>query len=137
MKTKENITTPTPEEIQKWKDLYGKVHTLEVPEKFITADGEEFDDEDQAKEHASELVEGKRGIEEVTVKCYLRTPTRKVISSATVIAGKDPMKFGELILQNCWLGGDERIKNEDELFFAANGILGDLIKVRTAKLKNC
>ncbi len=137
MKTKENITNPTPEDIAKWKELYGKVHVLEVPEKFITQDDEEFSEEEEARDHAQELVEGKRGVETVSVKCYLKSPSRKVLSSATVIAGKDPIKFGELILKNCWLGGDERIKTDDDLFFAANGILGELIKVKTASLKNC
>jgi DNA-directed RNA polymerase subunit H (RpoH/RPB5) len=40
-------------------------------------------------------------------------------------------------LQNCWLGGDERIKTDDDLFLAANAVLGDLIKIKTATLKNC
>lgn len=137
MKTKENITNPTPEDIAKWKELYGKVHELKIPIKFVTEDGEEFEEEEEAQDHALELVEGKRGVASTNVVAYLKSPTRKIISMATAIGGKDPIKFGELILKNCWLGGDERIKTDDELFLAANGILGDLIKVRTASLKNC
>lgn len=137
MKQQENISNPTPEQIKEWKALYGKVHELEVPEKYITADKREFDDEEEAKDHAAEMVEGKREVETVSAKCWLKSPSRKVIDMATTVAGKSPMKFGEIILKNCWLGGDMRIQTDDDLFMAANGILGDLIKIKSAKLKNC
>ena len=137
MKKQENITNPTPEDIAKWKELYGKVHELKVPIKFMTADGEEFEEEDEAEDHAAELAEGKKGITTESVVAYLKTPSRKIISAATAIGGKDPIKFGELILQNCWLGGDERIKTDDTIFLSANAVIGDLIKIKTASLKNC
>ena len=137
MNKKENITNPTPEDIKKWEGLYGKVNKLEVDTKFITADGEEFDNEEDARDHAEELVADKRGITTESVVAYLRNPSRKIISMATSVGGKDPIKFGELILQNCWLGGDERIKTDDDLFLAANAVLGDLIKIRSARIKNC
>ena len=40
-------------------------------------------------------------------KVYLRTPDRKTLSYASTLATKDPLKFNEVILDNCWLGGDE------------------------------
>ena len=131
---KENITAPTPEQIEKWKKDYGKVHVLEIPEKHVTADGERFDDENEATDHAAELKDKTVTAELVTA--YLKTPSRKVISMATSLGGKDPIKFGEIILKNCWLGGDERIQTDDDLFLAANGVLGDLIKIKSATLKN-
>lgn len=131
---KENITNPTPEQIEKWKKDYGKVHVLEIPEKYLTSDGQSFDDEDDAKDHASELKD--KTVKTESVIAYLKTPSRKVISMATSLGSKDPIKFGEIILKNCWLGGDERIQEEDELFLAANGVLGDLIKIKSASLKN-
>lgn len=130
----ENITAPTPEQIEKWKKDYGKVHVLEIPTKFETADGEVFEDELDAEAHASELAD--KGIKIELLCAYLKTPNRKVISMATAIGAKDPIKFGEIILKNCWLGGDMRIQTEDEYFLAANGVLGDLIKIKTASLKN-
>ncbi|WP_297096378.1 hypothetical protein [uncultured Draconibacterium sp.] len=137
MNKKENITNPTPEDIKKWEGLYGKVNKLEIDTKFKTADGEEFDNEEDARDHAEDLVADKRGITTESVVAYLRNPSRKIISMATSVGGKDPIKFGELILQNCWLGGDERIKTDDDLFLAANAVLGDLIKIRSARIKNC
>jgi hypothetical protein len=137
---KENITNPTPEQIEKWKKLYGEsnVKHLAIELKFKTADGEEFDERSDAEEHVESFKADMRTIE-VTEKaeCWLRTPDRKVIGMATSVAGKDTVKFGELIMKNCWLGGDERIMNDDDLFLSANSILGDIIKIRTATLKNC
>lgn len=133
---KENITIPTPEDIAGWEKLYGKVHTLEIETSYKTADGETFDEKEDAEKHVADFVEPLREIEVTTVKGYLKTPNRKVISMATAVGGKDPIRFGELILENCWLGGDERIKTDDGLFLAANAILGNLIKIKTASLKN-
>ena len=133
---KENITNPTPEDIAGWEKLYGKVQILEIETSFKTADGETFEDKEEAGEHAAGLSEDMREITVTTVKAYLKTPNRKVISMATAVGGKDPIRFGELILENCWLGGDERIKTDDDLFLSANAVLGNLIKIKTASIKN-
>ena len=137
---KENIDNPTPEHIEKWKKLYGEngVKELVIACKFKTSDGEEFDERTDAEEHVEEFQESMREIEvSEEVKCWLKVPGRKVIGMATSLAGKDTVKFGEIIMKNCWLGGDERILNDDELFLSANSILGNIIKIKTAELKNC
>jgi hypothetical protein len=146
---KENIINPTPEDIAGWEKLYGKVQILEIETSFKTFDGQVFEEKEDAEDHVAEFVvpEGDTPedvelktnmlkIEATTVKAYLKKPSRKVISMATAVGGKDPIRFGELILENCWLGGDEHIKTNDDLFLAANAILGNLIKIKTATLKN-
>jgi hypothetical protein len=68
--------------------------------------------------------------------CYLRKPDRKVLGYATV-AGKDnPLKFNEVVLQNCFIGGSEAIKTDDELFLGASSVLTDIIQVKEAELVN-
>ena len=67
---------------------------------------------------------------------YLKKPDRKTLSYATSVAAKDPIKFNEIMLQNCWLGGSEAIKTEDELFLGASGKLAELIEVKEAELVN-
>lgn len=147
---KENIINPTSEDIAGWEKLYGKVQILEIETSFKTFDGQVFEEKEDAEDHVAEFVvpEGDTPedielkanmlkIEATTVKAYLKKPSRKVISMATAVGGKDPIRFGELILENCWLGGDECIKTNDDLFLAANAILGNLIKIKTATLKNC
>ncbi len=66
--------------------------------------------------------------------CYLKRPSRQAIGYATV-AGKDnPVKFNEVLLQECWLGGDEEIKQDDVLFMSVSAKLGELVEVKTAEL---
>lgn len=66
--------------------------------------------------------------------CYLRKPDRKILSYASTVGTKDPIKFNELLLQNCWLGGSEEIKTNDELFLGASAKLSELIQVKEAEL---
>ena len=68
-------------------------------------------------------------------KVYLRTPDRKTLSYASTLATKDPLKFNEVILNNCRLGGDEEIKTNDELFLAVSSKLPDLIQIKEATLE--
>lgn len=68
--------------------------------------------------------------------CYLKRPDRKALGYAS-IAGKDnPLKFNEVILANCFLGGSEAIKTDDDLFFGASAKLAELIQVKEAELVN-
>lgn len=66
---------------------------------------------------------------------YLRTPDRATLSYASTLATKDPMKFNEAILTNCWLEGDEEIKTDDALFLSASSKLGELIQIKEATLE--
>ena len=68
-------------------------------------------------------------------KAYLRTPDRNTLSYASTLATKDPLKFNEVVLNNCWLGGDEEIKTDDTLFLAASSKLPDLIQIKEATLE--
>lgn len=67
--------------------------------------------------------------------CYLHKPDRKTLSAAAVVGGNDPLKYNEILLKNCWIEGDERIKTDDELFLGVGGKLGEIIKVAEASIK--
>jgi hypothetical protein len=68
-------------------------------------------------------------------ECYLKKPSRKALGYASM-AGKDnPLKFNEVLLNDCWLGGDEEIKTNDELFLSASAKIAELIKVEEAELE--
>jgi len=67
--------------------------------------------------------------------CYLKRPDRKVIAYASSVGTKDPVKFNELMLSNCWLGGSEAIKTDDSLFLGASGRLAELIEIKEAELE--
>lgn len=66
---------------------------------------------------------------------YLKRPSRKGLGYASV-AGKDnPLKFNEVILNDCWLAGDEEIKTDDTLFISVSGKLAELIAVEECELE--
>jgi len=51
-------------------------------------------------------------------------------------AGKnDPLKFNEIIINNCWLGGDDAIRTDDTLFLSIGGQIAQMIEVKQAQLK--
>lgn len=66
---------------------------------------------------------------------YVKKPNRKVLSATISLIERDPVKATEILMENCWIAGFERIKTDDELFFGASAGMGDLIKVRTGALK--
>lgn len=66
---------------------------------------------------------------------YLRTPDRKTMSYASSFASSEPLKFNEILLENCWLGGDEEIKTNDILFLSASSKLAEIIQIKTATLE--
>jgi hypothetical protein len=68
--------------------------------------------------------------------CYLKKPDRKILGFASVAGKTDPMKFNEAMLNNCFIGGSEAIKTDDDLFLAASSKLSDLIQVKEAELVN-
>lgn len=67
--------------------------------------------------------------------CYLRKPNRKELSYASSVGTQDPMKFNELILKNCWLGGDEDIMTNDSLFLAVSTQLDKVLEFKKAELE--
>lgn len=67
--------------------------------------------------------------------CYLHRPTRKAISYASVAGKTDPLKFNETLLRECWLGGSEEIRKNDDLFLAASGVLDKIIEIKEAELE--
>lgn len=52
--------------------------------------------------------------------CYLKSADRETASLAyTHIANKKMLDAGAVFLNNCWLGGDERIKTDDRMNITA------------------
>lgn len=66
---------------------------------------------------------------------YLKKPTRKALSAAAVIGKTDPMKYNEILLNNCWIEGNEAIKTDDSLFLGISAQLAELIEIKEATLK--
>lgn len=66
---------------------------------------------------------------------YLSRPGRQAISAASVIGKDDPLKFAEVIIDNCWLGGHEILRTETKYFMGLSQRVTDLVEIVTGKLK--
>lgn len=65
--------------------------------------------------------------------CFVKKPTRKTLSYAS--AAKDTIKYNEIVLDGSWLAGDEEIKKDDSLFFAAIKRMDEVFEVKEAELE--
>lgn len=68
-------------------------------------------------------------------KAYIKKPGRKELAAATTAGKKDPFKFNDSILNNCWLAGDQEIKTHDELYLGACNVLDEVIEFKQAEVK--
>lgn len=66
---------------------------------------------------------------------YLRRPDRKIISAAAVLGGSDNLKQKEVLIRNCWLGGDEALLEEDKYFLGLSTQVDAIIEVAQVELK--
>ncbi|PWN62308.1 hypothetical protein [Chryseobacterium oncorhynchi] len=62
-------------------------------------------------------------------QCYLKKPTRQILSYAAVAAQTDPLQYNEVILSECWLAGDEDIKTDTGLFLSISQYLPTLVEM--------
>lgn len=76
-------------------------------------------------------VEDENGDEKVA---YLRKPSRKTVSYSSAVQN-NPIKSNEVLLNGCWLAGDEEIKTDDRLFYGVSRKLGELIEAKTGELE--
>lgn len=95
----------TKEQIEAWKKEHGKVHVLRVTLK---------------KDDADKIVDEAVG--------YLKQPSRNHKATAmSMFSQHQLLECGEFLRDNCWLGGDERLKSDkniaDTAAIQANGIV--------------
>ncbi len=98
----------TEAQIKRWKAKYGEVYEIEV----------EMDEE------GKDIAVG-----------YFRKPDLNVIAAVARFAESDPVKSGIVLFENTWLGGDERIKEDDEAKLGVIQQLQGVFKAKTARLK--
>lgn len=65
---------------------------------------------------------------------YLKKPDRKVLKMA-VSMSDTKIDEAEVLLENCWLDGDEEIKTDDDLFLSAMPRILSLIEFKLATVK--
>ena len=65
--------------------------------------------------------------------CYLKKPDRKTIRYMASV-GNDPIRANEVLLENCWLSGNEAIKTNDELFLGVSSKLAEILEIKEAEI---
>ncbi|MGH2645630.1 MAG: hypothetical protein ACRDE2_16895, partial [Chitinophagaceae bacterium] len=97
--------------------------------------GEEITEAAQTSPTNEQIEEWKRKYGKVFLlkvgdkECHLRMPDRTILGYATKISmdDKNPLKFNEILLENCWLAGDNEIKTNDQYFLGASAQLEKLL----------
>jgi hypothetical protein len=64
--------------------------------------------------------------------CYLKRPGRQVVEMASMNTG---FKSSDVILDNCWLGGDEELRRVDRYYIGLQRQLGEIIDIAAGTLK--
>lgn len=64
-----------------------------------------------------------------TKECYLKKPSRQTLSYAAVASETDPLRYNEVILEDCWLAGHEEIKTDTGLFLSISQHIPGLIEM--------
>lgn len=113
------------DKIAGWKKKYGNVYAYSV---------RDYSDAQKARKDAGESLEGEepQGDEK---RCYLHAPDRKSLSAAAVLGKNDPLKYNEILLNNCWIEGDTDIREDNSYFLGISGVLAEIIEVREGHLK--
>lgn len=65
---------------------------------------------------------------------YLRKPDRRILGFASTAGKTNNVKFNETLLNNCFIGGSELIKTDDDYFMGACTQLAEIINVKEAEL---
>lgn len=66
--------------------------------------------------------------------CYLRKPDRTILAYVRVASNDNDVRFNELLLENCWLDGDEEIKTDDAYFLGISNFLPQIIEIKLGDL---
>jgi len=66
---------------------------------------------------------------------YFKKPNLAIIGAASKYATSDPMKFGEIVFNGCWLGGDPEMQHDEETKASCMGKLSEMFKIREAQLE--
>lgn len=78
--------------------------------------------------------------EDKTLKCYLKPISRQtmeIVLGLTMAVSGPPqyIRAGEVILNACWVGGDDEIRKNDDLLVPAAMQAYRLVEVKNAELK--
>ncbi len=87
----------TKEQIERWKAQYGKVF------RYTAKEGDK------------------------TYECYFKPITPEVLDAYEKMSKKSKLQGDNVVIESCWLGGDEEVKERNELSLGLRDWLGLLL----------
>lgn len=66
---------------------------------------------------------------------YFKKPDLQTISAASRFMESDPVRGGQVVFENCWLGGDPLMKTDDEVTFATLLQVNRLFRILETEVK--
>jgi hypothetical protein len=66
---------------------------------------------------------------------FLKKPQRHTLNFYLSKVATEPVTAHEVLLNACWVEGNEAIKTDDNLFFSAIPLLGNIIEIKQGFLK--
>lgn len=66
--------------------------------------------------------------------CYLKPVGRDAYSLATSKISTSPAKYNETIIEQCWLGGDDTLRTQDNYYFGLKDITDELMDKKAGEL---
>jgi len=102
----------TQTKLDQYKKKYGNIHLIEVI-----------------------LEDGSNEVEPVTAQAILKHPSMDVVLAASDSYPDSPIRQGIMILENCWVEGDERIRTIDEAKAGAAIQAASLFRIKLASIK--
>lgn len=67
--------------------------------------------------------------------CYLKRPDRNTLRAVDAVSESDYLRGDEVVIENCWLGGDPEIKTNDVYFLEAIQTLKEIMDYGRAEIK--
>ena len=75
-------------------------------------------------------------LEDGTVKTvHFKQPERRVMSAATVQSKGDPIRYNEIVLNNCLIGDDKSFLEDDSVFYGLSQKVDELVNAKVGELK--
>lgn len=106
-KLKEGASLVTKEQIDAWKKQHGTIHQIDV----------EVSKDDVAT-------------------CFIRKPNRNEMAYIISLQNQSKiLESKEFLLNNCWLGGDDRCKTSEDIAMAAAIQAGTTVEFLAAEVK--
>lgn len=68
-------------------------------------------------------------------EAYFKAPSRKAYSYASKVASTDPLQFNEIILKDCFIGGDKELIDNERYFLTMSGHVKDLLGIMESSLE--